>query len=173
MITNVLISAVATLSTKVTVFNDNIQVNYAPIVITERYYYNNPVLEIPKVNLKKEVFPNDLYLNNVDRNIQVISGSSMPNVTHGNLILASHSGSSSIAYFKHLDMINYNDVVYVYYKDKKYKYVIGEIYDVPKTGYVEIKRRRELNAVTLITCKKGTNMQTVYIGYLVSLEKTP
>ena len=144
-----------------------------PVVINEKLYYENPTLEIPKVNLKKEVYPNDKEKNNVDKNIEVINGSSMPNVTNGNLILASHSGNSSIAYFKHLDKLDYNDEFYVYYKNKKYRYVIGDIYDVWKTGYVEIKRDKSKSAVTLITCKKGTNMQTVYIGYLVSISKTP
>lgn len=144
-----------------------------PIVVSEQLYYENPTLEIPKVNLKKEVYPNNPDKNNVDKNIQVITGSSMPNVTGGNFILASHSGSSDIAYFKHLDMLDYNDEFYVYYKNKKYRYVIGDIYDVDKTGYVEIKRDKSKSAVTLITCKKGTNKQTVYIGYLVSSSKTP
>ena len=171
MIADVLINAAFMINALT--FNINHVTIAQPVVVTERYYYNNPVLEIPKVNLKKEVYPNDSYMNNVDRNIQVISGSSMPNYDGGNLILASHSGSSSIAYFKHLEMIGYNDEVYVYYKNKKYRYIIGDIYDVPKTGYVEIKRKKDKSAVTLITCKKGTNMQTVYIGYLVTAEKTP
>jgi len=144
-----------------------------PTIISEKIYYENPTLEIPKVNLKKELYPNDPDKNNVDKNIQVIDGSSMPNIVGGNLILASHSGNSDIAYFKHLDDLNYNDEFYIYYKNKKYRYVIGDIYDVWKSGYVEIKRDKSKSAVTLITCKKGTNMQTVYIGYLVSLSKTP
>ena len=144
-----------------------------PIYVLDHYYYNNPMLEIPKVNLKKEVYPNDPVKNNVDKNIEVIEGSLMPDKIGGNLILASHSGNSSIAYFKHLDMLTYNDEFYVYYKNTKYKYVIGDIYDVEKSGYVEIKRDRSKNAVTLITCKKNTNKQTVFIGYLVSSMRTP
>ena len=170
MITNALVSTVAMLELAI---NQIKPFEIAqPIYIEERLYYNNPVLEIPKVNLKKEVYPNDASKNHVDINIEVINGSSMPNVSGGNLILASHSGNSEIAYFKHLDMLGYNDEFYVYYKNIKYKYVIGDIYDVPKTGYVEIKRDKSKSATTLITCKKGTNMQTVYIGYLVSISKT-
>ena len=55
------------------------------------------------------------YWEDVDKNIEVIEGSKMPDVARGNLILASHSGNSDIAYFKHLDMLTYNDVVYIYY----------------------------------------------------------
>ena len=144
-----------------------------PTYVLAHSYYQNPMLEIPKVNLKKEVYPNDPIKNNVDKNIQVIEGSSMPDKTNGNLILASHSGNSNIAYFKHLDKLTFNDEVYIYYKDKKYKYVIGDIYDVEKSGYVEIKRNQSKNSITLITCKKNTNKQTVFIGYLISSCKTP
>ena len=168
MISTVLINAVALL------IDINIKPSITnPIIVTEQIYYKNPVLEIPKVKLKQEVYPNDINKNHVDKGIQVISGSKMPDISNGNFILASHSGNSSIAYFKNLNQINFNDSFYIYYKDKKYRYIIGDIYDVPKTGYVEIKRNKSKSSTTLITCKKGTNMQTVYIGYLVSTEKTP
>lgn len=125
----------------------------------------NPILEIPKINLHQEFYPNDKEKNNVDRGIQVIEKSIMPN-KKGNLILAAHSGSSDIAYFKNLDKLNINDKTYIYYQNKKYKYIITNIYDVEKTGYVDIKRNKDKQTLTLITCKKNTNKQTIYIGYL-------
>ena len=150
-----------------TALTNNVNMDIAkPIVITEQYNYPNPVIEIPKINLKQEVYPFNQEKNHVNKNIQVINGSEMPTKKHSNLILASHSGTSSIAYFKNLYKVNYNDVIYIYYQKTKYKYVIADIYDVPKTGYIEIKRNQSKNAITLITCKKNTNMQTVYIGYL-------
>ena len=89
----------------------------------------------------------------------------MPN-QKGNLILASHSGNTDIAYFKHLDRLNINDIAFIYYKSIKYKYIITNIYEVEKTGYVDIKRNKNKQTLTLITCKKNTNKQTVFIGYL-------
>ena len=143
-----------------------ISLNVAPATIQVNHNNNtNPVLEIPKINLHQEFYPNDKIKNNVDKNIQVINGSVMPN-KKGNVILAAHSGTSAIAYFKHLDQLKINDVVYVEYNNKKYKYIISDIYDVFKTGYVSIKRNKDKQTLTLITCKKNTNMQTVYIGYL-------
>jgi len=169
MILPILFNYLSIVNTNVT----NLSLNIArPVVITEKIYYENPTLVIPKINLKKEVYPTDSEKNHVDKNIQVIDGSSLPEVPNGNFILAAHSGSSAIAYFKHLDQLTYNDNVYIYYKKTKYHYVIGDIYDVWKSGYVEIRRNKGKNAITLITCKKGTNMQTVYIGYLIYKEKT-
>lgn len=143
--------------TKLCAFISSISLN-----ITDAY--SSPVLSIPKINLNQEFYPNDKFKNNVDQGIQVIDGSIMPD-KNGNLILASHSGSSSIAYFKHLDLLNVGDKVYVIYNDMKYSYVISNIYDVEKTGFVEIKRDNR-QTITLITCKKNTNKQTVFIGYL-------
>lgn len=123
------------------------------------------ILEIPKISLNKELYPNDKTHNTVDKNIEVIEKSTMPDVSHSNLILASHSGNSEIAYFKHLDKVEINDEAYIYYKGKKYRYLIKSIYDQEKTGYIKIKRDQTKKTLTLITCKKGTNKQTVYIGY--------
>ena len=139
-----------------------IQLNIASADIQTK---TNPILEIPKINLKQEFYPNDKEKNNVDKGIQVIETSKMPN-KKGNLILASHSGNSKISYFKNLDKLNINDIVYIYYQNKKYKYIITNIYDVEKTGYVDIKRNKNRQALTLLTCKKNTNKQTVFIGYL-------
>ncbi len=146
----------------VTLIITTLQLNIAPADIDVNH---NPVLEIPKINLKQEFYPYDKEKNTVDKGIQVIETSKMPD-KKGNLILASHSGNSNIAYFKHLDMININDIVYIYYQGKTYKYVINDIYDVEKTGYVNIKRNKNKQTLTLITCKKNTNKQTIYIGYL-------
>jgi len=137
------------------------QLNIAPADISNE----NPVLEIPKINLKQEFYPDDKEKNTVDKGIQVIETSKMPN-QKGNLILASHSGNTDIAYFKHLDRLNINDIAFIYYKSIKYKYIITNIYEVEKTGYVDIKRNKNKQTLTLITCKKNTNKQTVFIGYL-------
>lgn len=124
------------------------------------------ILSIPKINLKQGFYEYSSPLNTVDKNIEVIETSKMPDVLNGNLILAAHSGNSEIAYFKHLDQLQVQDAVYVYYKGKEYKYVIDDIYDKEKTGYIEIIRNRNKNTITLITCKKNTNLQTVFIGYM-------
>lgn len=126
------------------------------------------ILEIPKIKLKQGFFEYSSPLNDVDKNIEVIETSKMPNVKNSNLILAAHSGNSKIAYFKHLDELVIGDTVFLYYGNKKYQYVIKDIYDRNKTGYIEIIRDKNKTAITLITCKKNTNMQTVFIGYLVN-----
>lgn len=130
------------------------------------------VLEIPSIGLKRGlVYPNSQY-NHVDYNIQIITGSDMPNILNGNFILASHNGASYISFFKDLFKMKMNETIYVYYDHYKYEYIFSEFYEVPKTGKVKIHKKHGKNAITLITCKKNTkDIQIVYIGYLISKEK--
>ena len=154
-----IISTILIALSNTNLYSQNINIAKAEIL------KDNLSIIIPKISLAKELYPNDKINNTVDKNIEVIETSTMPDVPYSNLILASHSGNSSIGYFKHLDKLNINDEVYISYKSKKYKYIIKSIYDQEKTGYIKIKRDKSKQTITLITCKKGTNKQTVYIGY--------
>lgn len=128
-------------------------------------------LEIPKINLNQGLVALKDKNNNVNKNIQTIYPSDWPNVENGNLILASHSGNSSISYFKNLYQLTEGDTVNVYYTDVKYTYKIVNIYDVPKNGKVAIYRDTSTTCITLITCTKNSDtLQTVYIGNLESKE---
>lgn len=124
------------------------------------------VLEIPSIGLEKGLVSLDDKYNNADYNIQTIESSLMPNVANGNLILAAHSGSSSISYFKNLYKMKINDKLIIYYNGIKYTYVLSNYYDIDKTGYADIVRDKNQNTLTLITCKRGTDKQTIFISYL-------
>ncbi len=128
-------------------------------------------LEIPKINLKQGLVSVDSKYNNVDLNIQTIRPSNYPNVDKGNLILASHSGSSSISYFKHLYKLVKGDLVKVDYNGYRYTYQIVNIYTTPKNGQVPIYRDTNITTITLITCTRNDETtQTVYIGQLKNKE---
>lgn len=129
------------------------------------------ILEIPKIGLVKGFVDVDSKWNNVDYNLQIIKPSDFPDVENGNFIIASHSGSSSISYFKNLYQIVKGDQAIVYYNDIKYTYNIVNIYTQPKNGYVNIYRDYSKTSITLITCTKNDDTtQTVYIGELISKE---
>ncbi len=125
-------------------------------------------LKIPKIGLTQGLVSKNSKYNNVDMNIQIINPSDYPNVNNGNLILAAHSGTSYIAYFKNLYKINNEDEVIVIYNNKEYNYKIANIYTVPKNGNVPIYRDMSKTTITLITCTKDDEAtQTVYIGYKI------
>lgn len=128
------------------------------------------ILEIPKIGLTKGFTSIDSKLNTVDRGLQVIKPSNYPDVEKGNFIIASHSGTSSISYFKNLYQVQINDIVNAYYNGKKYTYTIVNIYTQPKNGQIAIYRNYEATVITLVTCTKNDDTtQTVYIGELTSV----
>ena len=131
-----------------------------------KYYIG--YLKIPAINLEHGFVDKTSKYNNVNRNIYVHPSSSYPNALNGNLILASHSGTSSVSYFKNLYKLNLDDDVYVSYQGKEYHYKITSIYKDTKDGTVNIKRNKNVSTLTLITCTKNDKTtQTIYICELV------
>ena len=125
------------------------------------------ILEIKKIKLRKGFYKLNSNLNNVDKNIMIVSSSNMPDVNKGNLIFASHSGNSSVSYFRYLDKLDMEDIASIYYLGKKYDYKLINYYDVDKNGSVQIIKNNDINTLTLITCKKNTDKQTVFIFELI------
>lgn len=134
---------------------------------TSNYNYIG-VLEIPKINIKRGFLNIKDKGNNVNKNLQVINGSDMPNVKNGNLIIAAHSGNSYISYFKNLHKLSNDDVAYVYFNNIKYTYKVAGKYDVEKNGKVTIHRDNKKNTLTLITCSQTD--KTKQIVYILELE---
>ena len=93
-----------------------------------------------------------------------ISQSIVPDEINGNVILMAHSGTAYISYFNNLKYLNINDHIYLDYNNKTYNYKITNIYDVEKTGSLNIKRNNNKSTITLITCRDNSNKQIVIIG---------
>lgn len=126
------------------------------------------IIEIPKIRLKRGFYNIGHKYNDIEHNVTVLSGSTMPDVVNGNLILAAHSGDAYISYFAYLYKLVIGDYVYITYNGITYKYQIVNIYNVPKTGSVTINRNEAITTLTLITCTKNSDTeQTVYIAELV------
>ena len=129
-------------------------------------------LEIKKINLKQGLVSMNSYYNNVKYNIQMVETSDYPDKNMGNVILAGHSGSGYLAFFKNLYKLSLGDEAKIYYKDYVYTYKIVNIYNVPKTGQIKINRNVLKTCLTLITCTHNSKTeQTVYILELTSKVK--
>ncbi len=128
-------------------------------------------LEIPKINLNQGILPKTSYYNNVNYHVQILDISDLPDVINGNMVLAAHSGSSNIAYFKNLYKLTKDDKAYIIYNNKKYSYQVVNIYNQVKKGSLNIYRDLTKTTLTLITCTKNDkNSQTVYILELTGVE---
>lgn len=124
------------------------------------------VIEIPKIKLKSGfVLSNNLFTT-MDRNISVYPTSKMPN-EKGNFILFAHSGNSRVGYFKDIYKLSNNDMIYIYFKAKKYIYKIKETLEVSKSNHIPLAQNQDNFRITLITCKKNdNNKRIVLIGEL-------
>lgn len=128
-------------------------------------------LEIDKINLKQGLLPLESRYNHVDYHVEILDVSDFPDKINGNFILAGHSGTSNVAYFKNLYKLNLGDTAKVYYQSKVYKYSIVNIYNQVKDGTIDIYRDQNKTTLTLITCTKDDkNSQTVYILELIGVE---
>ena len=160
--------------------DDNKQVTQPEVVKEEKevkekkYISYNYIgkIQIDKINLNRGFLDINSPYNNVSRNVTVIEKSSYPDVENGNLILAAHSGNCAICYFDKLYKLALNDKAIVDYNNYKYTYILKDIYNVPKTGEVEIRRNIDQTVLTLITCTHGSDTeQSVYIFELSKKEK--
>jgi LPXTG-site transpeptidase (sortase) family protein len=125
-------------------------------------------LEIKKINIMLGFYNKESKNNDLSKNIQVLDSSKYPDAKQGNVIIAGHSGTGRIAFFKDFYKLSKGDSATIYYKGKKYSYILETIYDVPKNGTVKLKNLKSKKNLILITCTyQNKKMQSVYIFKLV------
>lgn len=144
--------------------NEDNQVEVKEEIIDTTNYV--AVLKIPKINLEKGLVAKDSIDNNVEKNIQILNESSMPDKENGNVILAGHNGNGSTSYFRNIYKLSLDDEVSIYYNGYEYKYKVMNSYKVKKTGQVDIIRNNDKNTLTLITCY-GEDKQLIVICELI------
>lgn len=117
------------------------------INIKTTYKENIGRLIINKINIDEELYPINNKHNNIEEHVTILKKSNMPNL----LILAAHSGIGRIAYFQELNKLEINDEIIVYYKNKKYTYIVDNIWEEKKNGYIHINNSNK-NQLILTTC---------------------
>ena len=151
---------------------DNVPLKDNPIKDVSKNTNYVAILEIPSIKLKQGLVNKNSKDNNVNKNIQILTTSDMPDKEKGNTILASHSGTSNISYFKKLDNVKNNDLIYFYYNNIKYTFKVSKIYKETKDGDIWIQKDNSKTTLTLTTCSsKDKNKQLVVISYLISKDR--
>ena len=125
------------------------------------------ILSISKINLKLPFYDKSSKKNNVNKNIEILKESSMPDKKGGTIILAAHSGNSYLGYFKKLFILNKEDEIQIKYKNKEYTYIVDKIYELPKNGQIEINKNINENVLVLTTCSSNSK-QLVITSKLLS-----
>lgn len=153
-----------------TIKENNTETKYIAEVqqkLEENNYF--AILEIPNINLKRELFWNSLE-NDVNKNIWIHEKSTFPDNGKSNIILASHSGNGRHAYFKYLYKLKIGDIIKLYYQNKEYEYEIKEIENQKKNGTLYLKQEYK-QMITLITCTyQNSNLQTIYYAKLIKVD---
>lgn len=128
------------------------------------------ILEIPIINLKKGFYNINDTNNNVNKNIEVLKNSNMPN-ENGILAIAGHSGNSSKSYFKNLFKLKMEDVIKVYYDNDIYIYKVTKIYEEEKNGKIIVNDDYN-NILLLTTCSQSDRTkQIVIIASLITIKQ--
>ena len=108
------------------------------------------VLEIPEINIKVGFYNPSSSRNSVDYGIEILEHSNFPD-EKGQLYIAGHSGTGKLAYFEKLSKLAFGDTVNIYYKNKKYTYVLTYKDTQEKDGELSI-HRTETYPLVLVTC---------------------
>ena len=107
------------------------------------------ILDIPKIDLKKGIYSKESFKNNVDQNVTILNESLLP--SEGTVILAAHSGNSSVSFFRNLNLLEIGDEVTVLYDNYSYKYIVDsyKIYDKKNIKFHTDLSEKKL---ILVTC---------------------
>ena len=108
-------------------------------------------IKISKLNIKNKIYNFESNLNNIDKNVIILKGSSMPD-KNGVLLIGAHSGTGKLAYFKNLNKIKINDVVEIKYNNKIYKYRVLKKYLDKKDGSINFNNSNNSKKLILYTC---------------------
>lgn len=143
---------------KISVYYETVATDTVVDSSTESYV---GILTIPTINLKRGFYAYDSSLNDVDKNIEWISKNCYPDESC-NFVLAAHSGSSPIAYFKNLEDLVIGDLASIDYMGKTFNYQLMTVQHILKNNSLTLLENGS-KALILTTCNKLNNqVQDVY-----------
>lgn len=123
-------------------------------------------IEIPVISLREKlsIIPiNSKRINGV----VIFEEYGRPDIVHSNTIIGAHSGAGINVYFNKLDVIDINDLFYIYYKDKIYEYLVYDTLEVDEDD-LSILNNIDRTIATLMTCKRSNpTKRVIVIGELI------
>lgn len=120
-------------------------------------------LIINKINLDEELFSKNSTENDIEKHVTILKESIYPDNDNSIMIIAAHSGIGKIAYFNELDKLEINDEVILIYKEKRYIYIVKDIWEEKKNGYININKEKKKQLV-LTTCSPNKDNYQLIIN---------
>lgn len=117
-------------------------------------------ISIPKINLVKNIYNINSKKNNIEENVTILKIIEDKDNHTKTMIIAAHSGTGDLAYFKNLHKLNLNDTVILNYNNTNIIYKINKIYEQDKNGYITIQQKNT-DRLILTTCSEKQNKQLI------------
>ena len=123
-------------------------------------------IKINKIHLNKKLYSINNKKNNVEENVTILKDSTYPNNKDSTLILAAHSGTGRKAYFNNLDKLKKNDLIDIELNNKKYTYIVKDIWETKKNGSITFPKMNKKQLI-LTTCSKRKNNYQLVINCII------
>lgn len=120
-------------------------------------------INIPKISLDEIIYPYSSLDNNVNKSIEILYPSIMPNQSKSLLILAAHSGNSKVSYFKNLYLLEKSDLIYLNYNNYIYIYEVINIEKQNKNGEITIAKNNSTPILILTTCDQEDKTKQIVL----------
>ena len=108
---------------------------------------------IDKISVNNYIYNYDSKNNTVEKNVELLRGSTFPDYDNSILFLAAHSGNSKISYFNNIDRLKNGDIITIYHGNYKYLYAVKKSYLIEKDGDIEVNKSFK-NELILTTCSR-------------------
>lgn len=126
------------------------------------------ILKIPKINLQEGFYNINSKNNNVSNSVTILKESVLTIGSESIIYLIAHSGTGYLAFFKDLNKLNINDILYLDINKNSYQYVINDIYEVEKNGKIIVNHNIHEDYLVLSTCGEN-NKQLVITSKLINV----
>ena len=126
------------------------------------------ILKIPKINLKEGFYHINSKNNNVSNSVTILKESVLTIGSGSIIYLIAHSGTGYLAFFKDLNKLSINDILYLDINNNSYQYVINDIYEVEKNGKIMVNHNIHEDYLVLSTCSDD-NKQLVITSKLINV----
>jgi LPXTG-site transpeptidase (sortase) family protein len=125
------------------------------------------ILKIPKINLKEGFYNINSKNNNINKSVMILKESLLPSGNGSIIYLTAHSGTGYLAFFKDLNKLSINDIIYLDIGNHSYQYTINDIYELNKNGKIMVNHNINEDYLVLTTCL-GKDKQLVVTSKLIN-----
>ena len=126
------------------------------------------IIRIPKIKLKEGFYNINSKKNNINKSVTLLKESVMSNINGSIIYLVAHSGSGYLAFFKDLNKLQINDFIYLDINNNTYQYIINDIYEVEKSGFIPVNHNVNEKYLVLSTCSNNKDKQLVITSKLAN-----